>query len=191
MNRQNLYASTFRCNSEDCLIAFQNGFSSPGPRQERYAVRNSHESRTLLIPAGQFREVAGEVIGSGDQVYYRSLNDDELIDSLRRAAGELHAASVRISEEVRRLLLPGLIELRERYMQPGRRTKNPDRPTYYEVLRSMNLKPDTVRKWFKRTAAADVMLELLGQPWGRPAPDVTIQLPQSCLRPPTGWLPNS
>lgn len=52
---------------------------------------------------------------------------------------------------------------REGYMQPGRRTADDSESrTCYEVLRSLNLKPDTVRKWFKRTAAADTTLEVLG-----------------------------
>jgi hypothetical protein len=131
------------------------------------------KSTSLPVPTGHFRAVVGGVLGSNDQLYYRSLNDDELLRDLRRAASELHSTSVRMTEEVRQHLLPGLLVLRERYMQPGRRIPDPDRPTYYEVLSSLNLKPDTVRKWFNRPAGADVVLELLGEsrkPIGRSRP---------------------
>ena len=121
------------------------------------------KSKTALVPAGHFRTVAGEVLAMNDQLYYRSLNDDELLRALQRAVSEVHLASVRMTEDIRQHLLPGLAVLRERYMQPGRRISIPDRPTYYEVLESLNLKPDTVRKWFKRTAAADVVLGLMGE----------------------------
>ena len=132
-------------------------------------------SKTALVPTGHFRTVAGEVLGANDQLYYRSLNDDELVCALQRAVSEVHSASVRMTEEIRQHLLPGLAVLRERYMQPGRRISIPDRPTYYEVLGSLNLKPDTVRKWFKRTAATDVVLGLMGvrrKPIGPPRPRI-------------------
>ena len=138
-------------------------------------------SKTALVPTGHFRAVAGDALGTNDQLYYRSLNDDELLRALQRAVSEVHSASVRMTEDIRQHLLPGLAVLRERYMQPGRRIAIPDRPTYYEVLSSLNLKPDTVRKWFKRTAAADVVLGLMGvrrKPIGPPRPriDDPIQL---------------
>jgi hypothetical protein len=117
-----------------------------------------------LVPTRQFRAVEAEVVGANDARYYRSLTDEELLDALRQAASNLHSASMRLSEEVRLHLLPALLVLRERYMQPGRRQPIPGKPTYYQVLHSLGLKPDTVRKWFKRTAAADDVLELLGSP---------------------------
>jgi hypothetical protein len=98
----------------------------------------------LSGPTGNFLQVAGEVIGTTDQRYYRSLNDDELIRALRLSLGTLRGASVRITQELRQQLLPALMELRERYMQPGRRKPIPGRPTYYQALRSLNLNPDTV-----------------------------------------------
>ena len=51
---------------------------------------------------------------------------------------------MRMTQELRGLLLPALLELQERCMQPGRRTPIPGRPTYYEALRSLQLKPELV-----------------------------------------------
>jgi hypothetical protein len=121
------------------------------------------KSKALLGPAGNFRLVTGEVIGVSNQAFYRSLNDDELLQVLQKLVGTLQGASLRITQDLREHLLPALLVLRERHMQPGRRKPIPGRPTYYEVLASLNLKPDTVRKWFRPTASADAVLQLLGE----------------------------
>ncbi len=120
------------------------------------------KSKALLSgPAGDFRQVSGEVINANNQLYYRSLSDDELVRALRQSMSKLKSASVRMTQELRAHLLPALCVLRERYHQPGRRNPVPGKPTYYEVLRSLNLKPDTVRKWFKPTVSAGAVLQLL------------------------------
>ena len=129
---------------------------------ERRHVTTSVPSHNLCGPTGNFRQVAGDVISTSNQFYYRSLNDDELLQALRQSLSQLQSASVRITQDLRQHLLPALLVLRERYMQPGRRKPMPDRPTYYQVLASLNLKPDTVRKWFKPTVSADAVLQLLG-----------------------------
>jgi hypothetical protein len=122
------------------------------------------KSKALLSgPTGNFRQVAGEIIDTSNQAYYRSLKDDELLRALRQSVSKLQSASLRTTQELRQHLLPALLVLRERYMQPGRRKPMPGRPTYYQVLASLNLKPDTVRKWFKPTASADAVLQLLGE----------------------------
>ena len=122
------------------------------------------KSKALLSgPTGNFRQVHGEIIGTGNQAYYRSLNEDELLQAIRLSMGTVQGGSVRMTQELREHLLPAVMELRERCMQPGRRKPIPGRPTYYEALRSLNLKPDTVRKWFKLTASADAVLQLLGE----------------------------
>ncbi len=117
----------------------------------------------LVRPAGNAPQVAGEVISNENQLYYRSLNDDELVQVLRQSLSGVNARSVRLTQELREHLLPALMALRERYLQPGRREPIPGRPTYYEVLRSLNLKPDTVRKWFQPTASAIAISQLLGE----------------------------
>jgi hypothetical protein len=124
----------------------------------RLAIKKSK----ALVPAGPVPQV-GEIVFTSDQQYYRSLNDDELLDALRQSLSTLQSASVRITQEVRQHLLPALRVLRERYKQPGRRKPIPGRPTYSQVLQSLNLKPDTVRRWFSRTVSADAVLELLGE----------------------------
>ena len=121
------------------------------------------KSRSISAPAGPFRQVDGEVLGTDDQTYYRSLNDDELLQALRQSLSKLQLGSVRLTQELRQKLLPALLVLRERYMQPGRRKPIPGRPTFYEVVTSLNLKPDTVRKWFKQTASAHAVLQLLDE----------------------------
>lgn len=125
---------------------------------------------SLSGPTGNFRQVAGEVIGTTDPRYYRSLNDDELLKAIRLSMGTVQGGSVRMTQELREPLLPALLELRRRYMQPGRRKPIPGRPTYYQVLASLNLNPDTVRKWFKPTVSAHAVLELLGEPRTRKRP---------------------
>jgi hypothetical protein len=117
----------------------------------------------LSLPAGRFREVDGEVLGTDDQAYFRSLSDDELLQALRQSMSKLQSGSFRVTQELRQHLLPALLVLRERHMQPGRRKPILGRPTYYEVLASLNLKPDTVRKWFKQTVSADAVLQLLDE----------------------------
>jgi len=121
------------------------------------------KSKALSRPTGNFPQVAGEVIGTTDPHYYRSLNDDELVRIIRLSSNAVQGAWGRMTGELREPLLPALMELRERYRQPGRRKPIPGRPTYYEALRSLNLKPDTVRKWFRQTASADAVLQLLGE----------------------------
>jgi hypothetical protein len=122
------------------------------------------KSKALLSgPTGNFQQVAGEVISTSSEPYYRSLNADELLEALRQSVSKLGSTSVRLTQELREHLLPALLVLRERYMQPGRRKPIPGRPTYYQVLASLNLKPDTVRKWFKQTVSADEVLQLLGE----------------------------
>ena len=128
------------------------------------------KSKALLGPTGNFRQVTGEVISASNQAFYRSLNDDELLQALQQSVSTLQGSSVRITQDLREHLLPALLVLRERYMQPGRRKPTPGRPTYYEVLASLNLKPDTVRKWFRPTASADVVLQLLGERGERKRP---------------------
>ena len=103
------------------------------------------KSKALSAPTGNFPQVAGEVIGTTDPHYYRSLNDDELVRVVRLSLNTVQGAWGRMTRELREPLLPALMELRERYRQPGRRKPIPGRPTYYEALRSLNLKPDTVR----------------------------------------------
>src|SRR5579864_9064665 len=119
------------------------------------------KSTALLGPTGSIRQVAGEIIGTSNQAYYRSLKDDELLQALRQSVTKLQGSSVRMTQELREHLLPALMVLRERYMQRRRRKPMPGRPTYYEVLASLNLKPDTVRKWFRPTASAAAVLQLL------------------------------
>jgi len=121
------------------------------------------KSKALSAPTGNFPQVAGEVIGTTDPHYYRSLNDDELLRAIRLSLNTVLEARVRMTQDLREQLLPALIELRERYMQPGRRKPIPGRPTYYEALRFLHLNPDTVRKWFKPTASAHAVLGLLGE----------------------------
>jgi hypothetical protein len=128
------------------------------------------KSKALLGPTGNFRQVTGEVIGASNQAFYRSLNDDELLQALQQSVSTLQGASVRMTQDLREHLLPALLVLRERYMQRGRRKPMPGRPTYYEVLASLNLKPDTVRKWFRPTASADAVLQLLGERGRRKRP---------------------
>jgi hypothetical protein len=122
------------------------------------------KSKAVLSgPAGAFQQVAGEVINNENQLYYRSLNDDELLEALRQSLSGVNATSVRLTQELREHLLPALLVLRERHMQPGRRKSIPGRPTYYEVLRSLNLRPDTVRRWFQPTVSAVAVLHLLDE----------------------------
>lgn len=121
----------------------------------------------LSAPTGNFRQVAGEVISTKNGPYYRSLNDEELVQALRQSLSRGSATSVRMTQELREHLLPALVVLRERYLQPGRRESIPGRPTYYEVLRSLHLKPDTVRKWFQPTVSAIAVSQLLGERRGR------------------------
>lgn len=122
------------------------------------------KSRSLLLgPAGNFPQVTGEVIGTSSQAFYRSLDDYELLEAVRKSVNNLQGSSLRLTQDLREHLLPALMELRKRYMQPGRRRPTPGRPTYYEVLESLNLKPDTVRKWFKPTVSANAVLQLLGE----------------------------
>jgi len=129
------------------------------------------KSKTLSSgPTGNFRQVAGEIIGTSHQAYYCSLNDDELLQAIRLSMGTVQGGSVRMTQELRGPLLPALLELRRRYMQPGRRKPIEGRPSYYEVLASLNLNPDTVRKWFKPTVSANAVLELLGEPRKRERP---------------------
>lgn len=128
------------------------------------------KSKALLGPTGNFRQVTGEVIGASNQAFFRSLNDDELLQAIRQSVSTLQGGSVRITQDLREHLLPALMVLRERHMQRGRRKPMPGTPTYYEVLASLNLKPDTVRKWFRPTASADAVLQLLGERGQRKRP---------------------
>ena len=122
------------------------------------------KSKALLSgPTGNVRQVTGEIVDTSNPTYYRGLKDDELLHTLRQSISKLKGGSVRMTQELRGVLLPALLELRERCMQPGRRTPIPGRPTYYEALRSLGLKPDTVRKWFRPTVSAAAVLELLGE----------------------------
>src|SRR5579864_1487157 len=128
------------------------------------------KSTALLGPTGSIRQVAGEIIGTSNQAYYRSLKDDELLQALRQSVTKLQGSSVRLTQDLRESLLPALMVLRERHMQRGRRKPMPGRPTYYEVLASLNLKPDTVRKWFRPTVSAVAVLQLLGESEQRKRP---------------------
>ncbi len=129
------------------------------------------KSKALLPgPTGNFRQVDGDVISPSNQLYYRSLSDDELLQTLRQSLCRVQSGSLRMTKDLREHLLPALLELRKRYMQPGRRKSIPDRPTYYEVLRSLNLNPDTGRKWFTPTVSAAAVLRLVGPGQNRRRP---------------------
>jgi hypothetical protein len=153
----------------------------------------------LSLPAGRFREVDGEVLGTDDQAYFRSLSDDELLQALRQSMSKLQSGSFRVTQELRQHLLPALLVLRERHMQPGRRKPILGRPTYYEVLASLNLKPDTVRKWFKQTVSADRFCSYSmsdRNASGRPTRQFKNRLLRSCSElltksPPNCWTATS
>ena len=53
-------------------------------------TRRTHEIEALLSgPAGNVRQVAGEIIGSSNRAYYRSLKYDELLETLLQSMSKL------------------------------------------------------------------------------------------------------
>jgi len=67
------------------------------------------KSKALLPgPAEYFRRVAGKVISATNRLYYRSLNDEELLQPLRQSLSKSESASVRMTQELGEHLLPAL-----------------------------------------------------------------------------------
>jgi hypothetical protein len=78
------------------------------------------KSKAVLSgPTGTFPQVAGEVISNENQLYYRSLNDDELLEALRQSLSGVNATSVRLTQELREHLLPVLPSFEYRHACDG------------------------------------------------------------------------
>jgi hypothetical protein len=58
----------------------------------------------LSGPAGNCRQVSGDVISTKNQLYYRSLNDEELLQALRQSVSTLQSTSVHTNRELRQHL---------------------------------------------------------------------------------------
>ena len=84
--------------------------------------------------------------------YYVDLPEQELLREIRECATVITAARNQMNKEMRRRLLPALLELKRRTFRKH--------PSYYETLANMGLNPDTVRQWFYRSHTAD---EVIGQ----------------------------
>jgi hypothetical protein len=87
--------------------------------------------------------------------FYVGLQWNELLGEIKECAKAITSARGQISAEMRKRLLPALLELKKRTFRKH--------PGYYETLRAINLNPGTVRQWFYRGRTGDEIVALIGE----------------------------
>ena len=94
-------------------------------------------------------------------VYYTSLTTDQLLAEIAEAIRKIDASRRDTTAEMRRRLLPAIIELRKR-LHPKKQ--------FYKTLHEMGLNDSTVRSWFHRSRCADDLIDMLDPEPARPFP---------------------
>lgn len=94
--------------------------------------------------------------------YYVGLDNEALLREIKECAAVITESRNQMNKEMRRRLLPALLELKKR---THRKT-----PGYYETLIAMGLNPATVRQWFYRSYTADEIIDLIEEKQPEPAP---------------------
>ncbi len=90
--------------------------------------------------------------------FYVSLDDEALLREIRECAEMITESRNQMNKEMRKRLLPALIELKKRTYRKV--------PGYYETLAAMGLNPATVRQWFYRSYTADEVISDGGEAAG-------------------------
>jgi DNA (cytosine-5)-methyltransferase 1 len=91
--------------------------------------------------------------------YYVALTTEQLLAEIADAIRKIDASRRDTTAEMRRKLLPAIIELRKR-LRPKKQ--------FYKALAEMGLNDSTVRSWFRRSRCADDLIDML-EP-ARPSP---------------------
>jgi len=84
---------------------------------------------------------------------YRSLSDPQLLDEIRQCVGNVGFSREQMTREMRKRLLPALLELRKRTYRR--------KPGFYETLANIGLNAATVRQWFYRSNTGDEIIGML------------------------------
>lgn len=92
--------------------------------------------------------------------YYVGLPQEDLLREIRECIAVITAARNQMNQEIRKRLLPALLELRKRTIRKH--------PGYYETLAAMGLNADTVRQWFYRSHSADEVIDLMEEEEAQP-----------------------
>ena len=91
--------------------------------------------------------------------YYVSLTTDQLLAEIATGIKKIDASRRDTTVEMRRRLLPAIIELRKR-LRPQKQ--------FYKALRRMGLNDSTVRGWFRRCRIANDLIDMLDPEPARP-----------------------
>jgi hypothetical protein len=123
------------------------------------------ENPSITVSANLRENIAevGQPIQPDSVQYYLSLTDEELDQQIIASTQLLDTLSAQKRREIQAKLLPALMVLRDRHAQPGRRNPVLGFPSWEEYLRCRNLKPDTVRSWFRRSLSANEVAIMLGE----------------------------
>lgn len=84
---------------------------------------------------------------------YAQMSTEKLLREIRECAAAITAARNSMNAEMRKRLLPALLQLKKRTYRK--------KPGFYATLASMGFNADTVRQWFYRSHTADEVIELI------------------------------
>lgn len=139
-------------------------FAVTGGQEKRIeCVWTSASYRAHLAKTGTNRDMSrfAKPVPSGRPArYYSALPLKKLLREIKECAAVITGSRLQMNAEMRRRLLPALLELRKRTYRK--------KPGFYKILEAMGLNADTVRQWFYRSQPADEVIDLVEKKQTKP-----------------------